>query len=90
MSEVIIVKTLPASFVASIMESADFHSPLRCVASHVATSAIERAYALATDEGALARSSAVIFEAEKEIVQQYVREDFCGLCGRFTDHRGEH
>lgn len=84
---IVIVQPIPASMVEAYIAQADFYSPLRSVASHVARAAIERSYAF---RKAHTSTEAIILGAEMELVQQYVREDFCGLCGRFTDHRGEH
>lgn len=64
-------------------------SPLRQVATHVAARQIGRAVGLLgfADE---AGWPALIFEAEKELVRLFVGSDFCGLCGRYTNHQGEH
>ena len=64
-------------------------SPLRAVMPHVAAKAI--GFAVASigqpyDVG----DEAIVNEAEKWLVAKYVRSDFCGLCGRVTDHVGEH
>lgn len=64
-------------------------SPLRRVASHVAARQIGRAIAL-LGYPEVVGWSALILEAERELVRLYVGEDFCGLCGRYTDHQGEH
>jgi hypothetical protein len=66
------------------------YSPLRAVAPHVAAKQIGRAIALLGFADEVGGWAPLIFEAEKELVRLYVREDFCGLCGRYTDHQGEH
>ena len=72
---------------AFIEQYAGEDSPLRSVMPHVAARAIGYGAAYA---GTNADFAAIAFEAEKWLVGKYVREDFCGLCGRNTDHRGEH
>lgn len=63
--------------------------PLRAVAAHVASKALGFAIAyVGTPQ--VAGWPVVIDRANQWLVEHYVREDFCGLCGRVTDHRGEH
>ena len=73
--------------VAFIEQYADEWSSLRSVLPHVAAKAIAAGLAI---HGMDADLSEVAVEADKWVVRKYVREDFCGLCGRNTDHRGEH
>lgn len=72
-----------------IADFAGEYSPLRYVALHVAAKQIGRAVAL-LGQPADAGEAALVSECERELVRLYVGADFCGLCGRYTDHQGEH
>lgn len=72
------------AYIADNASAIGEYSPLRAVTLHVAARAIGAAIAL---DGI---GSDLVYGAEKWLVQKYVGEDFCGLCGRSTDHRGEH
>lgn len=72
-----------------IADFAGEYSPLKAVALHVAARQIGRAVAL-LGQPAEAGEAALVAECEAELVRRYVGPDFCGLCGRYTDHQGEH
>lgn len=68
----------------------DEYSPLLRVMPHVRTRQLARAFALIRSENVSYSDRRLITYAEQETVRLYVHEDFCGLCGRYTDHVGEH
>ena len=90
MPEVAIAPMVTKELVDALIEASDEYSPMRRVAPHVVERQIGRAIAVLTLDEKEINDVHIIFEVEKELVQRYVGEDYCGLCGRYTDHRGEH
>lgn len=87
---IIIVPNISDDEARHFIDASDEYSPLRYVAFHVAKRQIARAYAIVAADSAFPSDSRIMAEAERELVARYVGEDFCGLCGRYTDHQGEH
>jgi len=86
-----IVHPLPPEWIERLLRLAGDESPLHSVMRHVAERQLARAYVCVSDEqGTYNGDRALISVAEKELVRPYVGAEFCGLCGRYTCHQGEH
>lgn len=81
----VIVGRFPEDTFLGLMTHVHEESPLKQVMPHVAKAQLERAYSIG-----IGTFLAAVREAEKELCRLYVTDEFCGLCGRYTDHVGEH